>query len=119
MNFNSILIGSENPQALVDYYTKFLGEPGYSDGGYSGWMIGSGSITVAGHSEVHGRNPSPGRLIWNIESTDVKGDFERFQAAGAVVIKAPYEMEGAPGSQIATFEDPDGNYFQLLTPMEM
>ena len=119
MNFNSILIGSENPQALVDYYTKILGEPGYSDGGYTGWMIGSGSITVAAHSEVHGRNPSPGRLIWNIESTDVKGDFERFKAAGAVVIKAPYEMEGAPGSQIATFEDPDGNYFQLLTPIEM
>ena len=24
-----------------------------------------------------------------------------------------------PDSKIATFEDPDGNYFQLMTPMEM
>ena len=119
MNFNSILIGSDNPQAMVDYYTKILGEPGFSEGGYTGWQIGTGFMTVAAHSEVHGRNPMPGRLIWNIESTDVKADFERFKAAGAVVITAPYEMEGAPRSQIATFEDPDGNYFQLLTPMEM
>jgi len=33
MNLNSILIGSEDPQRLVDYYTKLLGEPAMSDGG--------------------------------------------------------------------------------------
>ena len=27
MNFNSILIGSEDPQRLVDYYTKLFGQP--------------------------------------------------------------------------------------------
>ncbi len=119
MNFNSILIGSDDPQRLGDYYTKVLGEPGYAQDGFWGWQIGSGYVSVAAHSEVHGRNPSPGRMIWNIESNDVAGDFARFAAAGATVIKAPYEMEGAPGSQIATFEDPDGNYFQLVTPMGM
>jgi hypothetical protein len=33
-----------------------------------------------------GRNAEPGRLIWNIESSDVQADFERFRAAGAEVI---------------------------------
>ena len=28
------------------------------------------------------------------------------------------EMEGQPAAWIATFEDPDGNYFQLTTPYE-
>jgi predicted enzyme related to lactoylglutathione lyase len=29
-------------------------------------------------------------------------------------------MEGAPaGSFIATFADPDGNYFQLMSPMQL
>jgi len=28
-------------------------------------------------------------------------------------------MDEAPGSWIATLEDPDGNYFQLQTPFEM
>ena len=119
MDFNSILIGSEDPGRLADYYTKLLGEPGWSDGTYTGWMIGSGFVTVGPHSEVQGQNPQPGRFIWNIESQDVKTDFERFKAAGAIVVTEPYEFEGAPGTSIATFADPDGNYFQLLSPMQM
>lgn len=119
MNFNNILIGSEDPAKLVDYYTKLLGAPAMSEGGYTGWMIGSGFVAVGPHSEVHGRNPSPGRLIWNIATPDVKEVFDRFKAAGAIVVAEPYSFEGAPGSLIATFEDPDGNYFQLQTPFEM
>ena len=47
----------------------------------------------------------------------MQGDFERFKAAGATVVREPYGFEEAPGSLIATFADPDGNYFQLQTPM--
>jgi predicted enzyme related to lactoylglutathione lyase len=118
MDFNSILIGSEDPQRLVEYYTRVLGEPTFSEGGYTGWQLGSGFVTVGPHSEVKGRNTSPGRIIWNIESKDVSGDFERMKAAGAKVIAEPYTFEGEPGSSIATFADPDDNYFQLMTPME-
>ena len=118
MNFNSILIGSEDPDRLVAFYRKVLGEPTFSDGGYTGWVIGTGAVNVGPHSEVKGRNASPGRLIWNIETTDVKGEAERFKAAGAAVVAEPYSFEQAPDSWIATFEDPDGNYFQLMTPME-
>ena len=117
MSFNSILIGSEDPQRLVDYYTKLFGAPTMSDSGYTGWQIGSGFVTVGPHSEVHGKNAAPGRLIWNIETPDVKGDFERLKAAGAIVVREPYEFEEAPGSSIATLADPDDNYFQLVSPM--
>lgn len=117
MNFNNILIGSDNPQALVDYYTKVLGEPAMSEGGYTGWRVGSGFVSVGPHSEVHGKNAAPGRLIWNIESPDVRGDFERMKAAGAIVIREPYEFEQSPGYSIATLADPDDNYFQLVSPM--
>jgi predicted enzyme related to lactoylglutathione lyase len=117
MNFNSILIGSDNPQRLVDYYTKLFGKPAMEDGGYAGWQIGSGFVSVGPHSEVHGSNSQPGRLLWNIETSDVRADFDRFKAAGAIVIREPYEFEGAPGSAIATLADPDDNYFQLMSPM--
>jgi predicted enzyme related to lactoylglutathione lyase len=117
MNFNSILVGSEDPQRLVEYYTKLFGDPGFSDGTYAAWQIGSGFVTVGPHSEVKGRNGEPGRLIWNIETADVKGEFERLVAAGATVVREPYGFEGEPGSSIATLADPDGNYFQLMTPM--
>ncbi len=119
MNFNSILIGSEDPQRLTDYYTKLFGKPMFEDGGYSGWEIGSGWVTVGPHDEVTGKNAQPGRLLWNIESADVQADFDRFKAAGAIVVRAPYDPgEGSDGS-IATFADPDDNYFQLMSPMEM
>ena len=54
MNFNSILIGTDDAQRLGDYYTKVLGEPGYAQDGFFGWQIGSGYVSVAAHSEVHG-----------------------------------------------------------------
>jgi predicted enzyme related to lactoylglutathione lyase len=119
MNFNSILIGSADPQRLVDYYTKLFGPPGFEEGGFAGWQIGSGYITIGVHSEVSGQNAQPGRLIWNIETTDVEGDFKRIKAAGAIVVREPYSFDEMPDAtaSIATLADPDGNYFQLMTPM--
>lgn len=117
MNFNNILIGSEDPARLADYYTKLFGEPAWNEGGYVGWMIGSGAVSVGPHDQVKGRNAQPGRIIWNIESGDVKGDFDRFKAAGAIVIREPYGFEGSPDAWIATFADLDDNYFQLTSPM--
>ena len=58
-----------------------------------------------------------GRIILNIETNDVQGDFARWRDAGAIVVREPYTFEEAPGSWIATFADPDDNYFQLMTPM--
>lgn len=120
MDFNNILIGSEQPERLVEYYTKLFGPPTMSEGGYTGWMIGSGFMSVGPHSEVKGKSAQPGRIIWNIETPDVKEVFARFAAAGAIVIREPYgfdEIEGAENVLIATFADPDDNYFQLMTPM--
>jgi predicted enzyme related to lactoylglutathione lyase len=118
MNLNSILIGSEDPQRLADYYTKLFGAPGWNEGGYIGWRIGSGAFTVGPHTEVHGKNTQPGRLIWNIETPDVKAEFDRLVEAGATVVREPYALtEGDVEAQIATLSDPDDNYFQLMSPM--
>ena len=117
MDFNSILIGSEDPQRLVEYYTKLFGEPTMSDGGYTGWLIGSGFVTVGPHDQVHGRNAQPGRIIWNIETADVKDQFDRLVAAGAIVVREPYGFDDNRDELIATLADPDDNYFQLMSPM--
>lgn len=117
MDFNSILIGSEDPARLVEYYTRLLGEPQMSDETYTGWMIGSGFIGIGPHSEVKGASVHPGRIIWNIESTDVQADFDRLKDAGGIVIAEPYAFESGGPMSIATFADPDGNYFQLMSPM--
>jgi predicted enzyme related to lactoylglutathione lyase len=122
MNLNSVLIGSEDPDQLVAYYTKLFGEPTWSEsGGYTGWAMGSGALTLGPHDEVKGKNPQPGRVIWNLETPDVPGEFERLRGAGATVVREPYhpgEGDEAWEGWIATFADPDDNYFQLMSPME-
>jgi predicted enzyme related to lactoylglutathione lyase len=120
MNLNSILIGSENPQALADYYTKLFGKRAMEEGGFHSWQIGTGWVTVGPHDQVKGKNREPGRVMWNIESSDVKGDFDKLKAAGATVVKEPYQPGGPPEMpemSIATFSDPDDNYFQLISSM--
>jgi predicted enzyme related to lactoylglutathione lyase len=66
---------------------------------------------------VHGQNSSPGRIIFFFDTDDVKGEFERVKGLGATVVKEPYEMSDQ--FWLATFADPDGNYFQLATPYEV
>ena len=117
MNFNSIMIGTEDPQRLAGFYTKLFGEPAWSDGGYTGWQIGTGGLMIGPHDQVKGANAQPGRLMWNLESTDVKADFERLQGAGATVVAEPYKPDENSDMWIATFSDPDGNYFQLASVM--
>lgn len=122
MDLNSILIGSEDPKRLTDYYTKLFGTPRWDEGGYVGWQLGTGAVTVGPHDQVHGKNKEPGRVIWNIQTPDVRGQFEKLKAAGAIVVREPYQPGGAPADAaretlIATFSDPDDNYFQLMSPM--
>ena len=116
MKFNSVLIGSENPQQLKEYYTKLFGKPTFEDNAYFGWLIGDGAVTFGPHDEVKGKNREPGRLIWNLESSDVKGDFEKLKRAGATVVREPYRLGDEGDFWISTFADPDNNYFQLMSP---
>ena len=117
MNFSGILIGSEDPERLAAYYTKLLGASVWNQDGYTTWQIGTGGVTVGSHDQVQGPNTHPGRIIWNIETPDVRGEFARFKEAGAMVIREPYSMDDEQEYWIATFADPDDNYFQLVSPM--
>jgi predicted enzyme related to lactoylglutathione lyase len=119
VNLNSILIGSADPSRLSDYYSRLFGAPGWVEGGYTAWQIGTGFVTVGPHDQVTGHNPQPGRIIWNVESADVPADFARLTEAGATVVQEPYHPGEAPDAWIATFSDPDGNYFQLMSAMSM
>ena len=44
------------------------------------------------------------------------GEFGRLKAAGATVVQEPYQPNEDPEGWIATFADPDDNYFQLVSP---
>ena len=99
MNLNGILIGSENPQRLRDYYMKPFGKPTFHEGGFFGWRVGNGSIAIGQHDQVKGKNSAPGRVIWNIETPAVKGQFAKLKAAGATVVREPYQPGQPNGAQ--------------------
>jgi predicted enzyme related to lactoylglutathione lyase len=118
LNLNSVMIGTKQLKTLSAFYEKVVGKPADmvdNDNGFFGWQVGSAFIGVLEHSEMGGDAKDPGRLIFNFETAQVKEEFERIKAIkGAAVIKEPYEMGQG---WIATLADPDGNYFQLITPM--
>jgi len=119
LEFNSILMFSEDPRKLADFYGKvFRKDPGWSEGGYYGFMVGNGYITFGPHDKVRGKNANPERTMFNFETRDVKGEFERIKKLGAVVVAEPYSPAEVQEMMIATFADPDNNYFQLMTPWE-
>jgi predicted enzyme related to lactoylglutathione lyase len=119
LDFNSVLVFSEDPKKLADFYKKvFQKDPDWSESGYYGFLVGKGFITFGPHDKVRARNEHPERIMFNFETKDVKGEFERIKKLGAAVIAKPYSPAEDPKGMIATFADPDNNYFQLTTPWD-
>src|SRR5262245_40570921 len=117
LNLNSVMLGTTHHKSLAGFYEKVLGKPAdMSDdaNGFSGWQVGGAYLSVLAHSKMEGPTKDPGRVMFNFETAQVKTEFERIKAVAAEVIEEPYQMDGG---WIATLADPDGNYFQLVTPM--
>jgi predicted enzyme related to lactoylglutathione lyase len=118
LNFNSINIGSEQPKVLAEFYTKvFNKEPDMPEENGGGWQMGGAFIGIMLHSEVHGSAKEPQRIVLNLETAEIEQEYERIKSLWATVVKELYQMEGFD-MKIATFADPDGNYFQLMTPWD-
>src|SRR5512143_3276102 len=117
LNLNSLMLGTLQPEQMVAFYEKVLGKPAEmvdQEAGFWGWQAGGAYLSVLRHSLMGGPTKDPGRVLFNFETADVKAEFERLKAIGAGVIREPSEMGGG---WIATLADPDGNFFQLVTPM--
>ncbi len=115
LNLNSIMIGSENSKALAEFYEKvFQKKPDMVEGEWYGFSVGSCFLSIGMHDKVKGKSKNPERVMFNLETPDVKTEFERIKNL-VTVVAAPYQMEGTE-MWIATVADPDGNYFQLMSP---
>ena len=120
LSLSSVMIGSSDSKALSAFYEKVLGKkPDMVDGGWYGYSVGSAFLSIGMHDKVKGMSPNPERIMFNFETKEVQEEAARIKAAGATVIAEPYQMgEGDKAAWIATFADPEGNYFQLMTPWE-
>ncbi len=117
LNLNSVMIGTKQPQVLAKFYDQVLGKPADmvdQEHGFFGWQAGTSYFSILEHSAMGGKTKDPGRVMLNFETSQVKEEFARIKALGAEVIREPYAMGGG---WLATLADPDGNYFQLVSPM--
>lgn len=119
LNLNSIMLGTSDSKKLAAFYEKVLNKkPDMHDGDWYGFMAGGCFISMGLHDKVKGKSKNPERIILNFETSEVEKEFKRIKALGAEVIKEPYSMGEDTSIKIATLADPDGNYFQLMTPWE-
>jgi predicted enzyme related to lactoylglutathione lyase len=116
---DTINLFSENPKPLAEFYGKTvgLGQPEEAELGEEGselfwWEMEGCSFAILKHSKVSGKNPNPERMMINFEVKDINEGVERLDNAGVRKIQDTYHIENY--GYIATFEDLDGNYFQLV-----
>ena len=124
---DSLLLSSENPQRLADFYKEKVGlelttEAEMGENGevplFGFEFEGGGTgLWITSHSEVHGESKEPQRIMFNLETKGVIEDhIERLDKEGVKKIGGLHHVEGY--GKICTFEDPDGNYFQLVQVRE-
>lgn len=120
LRVESILLSSENAKDLANFYKDVVGLKLTSEaviGGdektnlYGFEMEGGSELYIVDHSEIHGKNSNPDRIMLNFEVDNIE-EVKRLKAKGVKEIGQPHHVENY--GLIATFEDPDGNYFQLV-----
>lgn len=116
----SVAFFSEDAKKLAEFYRDKVGlkptvEADIGEKGESlfGFEFGEKSgFYIVDHSEVKGENPQPKRVMVNWEVDNIEEEVKRLDEAGVKKIQDTYHMQDY--GMIATFEDIDGNYFQLV-----
>lgn len=115
----SVILFSENPTKLYEFYKDKVGvkftleaEVGEGEDLYGLESKAGSGFYIMHHTKVKGKNAAPERCFVNFEVDDIEKDAKKLKDAGVKVVQDIYHMENY--GYIATFEDPDGNYFQLV-----
>jgi len=117
---DGILLSSFDAKKLSAFYRDTVGlkitmeaEMGDKGDKVYGFGLKSGpDFVVMDHSTVTGANKQPQRYIINFEVDDIEAEVKRLKKAKVRLIADIYHIEGY--GRVATFEDPDGNYFQFV-----
>lgn len=117
---DSIVLFSEKPRALAEFYRDIVGidlieEYAMGDADEEGFLfvLPDGiHLSIMHHSKVTGKNKEPERIMLNLSVDDIEELAEQLKEKEVVVIQDTYHIEDY--GLIATFADIDGNYFQLV-----
>jgi predicted enzyme related to lactoylglutathione lyase len=118
----SITLYSESAKKLADFYKEKVGlnvsleaEMGKDQEVY-GFTLGEVTLMVVDGEKIEGKTKEPERFIFNFEVDDIEKETKKLLDAGVKKIEDIHHIESY--GYIATFEDTDGNYFQLVQVRE-
>lgn len=116
-SLDGVLLSSEDSQGLADFYKEKVGlkctmEFEMGDKSEKVFVFEDIKLYINQHSEVHGKTKEPQRFILNLETEDIEKEVEKLDKADVKKIKDTYHVEGY--GLVATYEDVDGNYFQVV-----
>jgi predicted enzyme related to lactoylglutathione lyase len=112
VNSFNVNVCSAQPERLIAFYSDVVGLPRLAQVGLGAFMAGTTGFLVDGHSEVSEKAREPQRVLLTFTVDDAKGEQARLEGAGVTFVR-PATKEPW-GGLVATFEDPDGNYCQLV-----
>lgn len=119
----AILLGTENSKKLAEFYEKKVElkltgeyEMGDEDQSLFGFDMKGCGIYIIPHSKVKGKSKNPERVIFNLEVDNIEKEVKRLKKNKVKLVQDIYHVEDY--GKIATFEDIDGNYFQLVQTHE-
>lgn len=115
----AVLLSSEDATKLAKFYRDVVGlkqsaEMDMGDKGEKGFnfeLKGAG-LYILDHSGIKGKSKEPARVMFNLEVDDIEKEAARLDKLDVEKHQGIYHVEGY--GLIATFKDPDGNYFQLV-----
>lgn len=114
----AILLNTADPKKLAKFYEDVVGLKVKSEwegeDGETAFEMETGNVAlyINSHSEVKGKNKEPQRIFVNFEVNDIEKEVARLKKEKVKITQDVYHVEGY--GLIATCEDPDGNYFQLV-----
>jgi len=109
------IIHSEQPERLVSFYKDIVGLPPKFEVTPGAFMAGSSnfvSLIIEPHTDVVGSAKEPKRLLLNFVVDDAVSEQNRLQKRGVRFVRDATHEPGV--GLFATFEDPDGNFCQLI-----
>ena len=108
----TVMIGTNQPDALARFYGEILGLTRVERFADPVFEAAGGFIRILDHSEISGPTVEPARVQINLFVDDVAAEFARIIKHDVAVQRPPTRESW--GGQVATLRDPDGNHVQLL-----
>lgn len=121
---DSITISAGNATKLAEFYRETVGlkqtmeaEMGEKDKVFGFDVGGSQNFAIFDHSEVKGKNKNPERFLINFEVEGaIEAAIKKLEKKGVKRVSELNHIENY--GKTCTFEDPEGNYFQLVQVRE-